>query len=99
MAKGPGVTKGYYNKPDATAEAFDKEGWLHTGDLARFDVDGYMTLVGRRKESYRCGGEQVGDADRDRGRADGASGRASGACRAGAGQADGRSGGGLCRAA
>ncbi len=59
MARGPGVTRGYYNKPDATAEAFDAEGWLHTGDLARFDADGYMTLVGRRKESYRCGGEQV----------------------------------------
>ena len=59
MAKGPGVTSGYYNKPDETAEAFDSEGWLHTGDLGRFDEEGYLTLVGRRKESYRCGGEQV----------------------------------------
>jgi fatty-acyl-CoA synthase len=59
MAKGPGVTRGYYNKPEATAEAFDGAGWLHTGDLGRFDADGYLTLVGRRKESYRCGGEQV----------------------------------------
>ena len=59
MAKGPGVTRGYYNKPEATAEAFDAQGWLHTGDLGRFDADGYLTLVGRRKESYRCGGEQV----------------------------------------
>jgi fatty-acyl-CoA synthase len=59
MARGPGVTRGYYNKPEATAEAFDSEGWLHTGDLGRFDADGYLTLVGRRKESYRCGGEQV----------------------------------------
>ena len=59
MAKGPGVTRGYYNKPEATAEAFDAEGWLRTGDLGRFDADGYLTLVGRRKESYRCGGEQV----------------------------------------
>ncbi len=59
MAKGPGVTRGYYNKPEATAEAFDADGWLHTGDLGRFDADGYLTLVGRRKESYRCGGEQV----------------------------------------
>ena len=59
MAKGPGVTRGYYNKPEATAEAFDAEGWLHTGDLGRFSAEGYLTLVGRRKESYRCGGEQV----------------------------------------
>ncbi len=59
MAKGPGVTQGYYDKPAATAEAFDAEGWLHTGDLGRIDDDGYLTLVGRVKESYRCGGEQV----------------------------------------
>ena len=59
MARGPGVTQGYFDKPDATAEAFDAEGWLHTGDLGRIDRDGYLTLVGRVKESYRCGGEQV----------------------------------------
>ena len=58
-AKGPCVTRGYYNKPEATAEAFDGEGWLRTGDLGRIDEDGYLTLVGRLKESYRCGGEQV----------------------------------------
>lgn len=59
MAMGPGVTRGYYNAPQATAEAFDSDGWLHTGDLGKFDADGYLTLVGRVKESYRCGGEQV----------------------------------------
>jgi len=59
LAKGYGVTSGYYNKPEATAEAFTSEGWLLTGDLGRIDADGYLTLVGRRKESYRCGGEQV----------------------------------------
>jgi fatty-acyl-CoA synthase len=59
MAKGPGVTRGYYNKPEATAAAFDKDGWLHTGDLGKLDADGYLSLAGRLKESYRCGGEQV----------------------------------------
>lgn len=59
MARGPGVTLGYYNKPESTAEAFDADGWLHTGDLGRLDEDGYLVLVGRVKESYRCGGEQV----------------------------------------
>ena len=59
VAKGPGVTAGYYNKPEATAAAFDRRGWLRTGDLGRFDEAGYLSLVGRSKESYRCGGEQV----------------------------------------
>lgn len=59
MARGIGVTRGYYDKPEATAAAFDAEGWLMTGDLGRIDEDGYITLVGRSKESYRCGGEQV----------------------------------------
>lgn len=59
VAKGIGVTRGYYDKPEATAEAFDAEGWLKTGDLGRIDEDGYITLLGRSKESYRCGGEQV----------------------------------------
>lgn len=58
-AKGPGVTRGYYNKPAETAAAFDVEGWFRTGDLGRIDKDDYLTLAGRLKESYRCGGEQV----------------------------------------
>jgi fatty-acyl-CoA synthase len=63
QAKGPGVTSGYYNKPDETAAAFTSDGWLHTGDLGRIDEDDYLSLVGRLKESYRCGGEQVMPSD------------------------------------
>ena len=59
QAKGPGVTHGYYNKPEETAAAFTSDGWLHTGDLGYLDEDDYLSLVGRLKESYRCGGEQV----------------------------------------
>ena len=59
LAKGPGVTQGYYNKPDATKNAFTSDGWFKTGDLGRIDSDHYLTLMGRSKESYRCGGEQV----------------------------------------
>jgi fatty-acyl-CoA synthase len=58
-ARGPGVTPGYYNKPEETAAAFDQEGWLRTGDLGWIDADDYLVLAGRLKESYRCGGEQV----------------------------------------
>jgi fatty-acyl-CoA synthase len=58
-AKGPGVSRGYYNKPAETAAAFDAEGWFRTGDLGQIDSEGYLTLAGRLKESYRCGGEQV----------------------------------------
>ena len=59
QAKGPGVTRGYYNKPQETSVAFTSDGWLHTGDLGRLDEDDYISLVGRLKESYRCGGEMV----------------------------------------
>jgi len=59
QAMGPGVMKAYYNKPDETAAAFTADGWLHTGDLGYLDAEDYLTLVGRLKESYRCGGEQV----------------------------------------
>jgi fatty-acyl-CoA synthase len=59
VMKGPCVTPGYYRKPEATAAARDSEGWFRTGDLGRIDADGYLLLVGRLKECYRCGGEQV----------------------------------------
>jgi fatty-acyl-CoA synthase len=63
VARGPGVTAGYYRNPGATAAAFTPDGWLHTGDLGTLDADEYLHLVGRTKDSYRCGGEQVVPGD------------------------------------
>lgn len=59
VVRGPSVTPGYYNKAAETAALFTPDGWMHTGDLGRLDADGYLTLTGRIKESYRCGGELV----------------------------------------
>lgn len=59
VARGPTVTSGYYRKPEETAAAFTPDGWLHSGDLGHVTADGYLTLTGRLKESYRCGGEMV----------------------------------------
>ena len=63
VARGPGVTPGYYRNPEATVAAFDADGWLRTGDLGVVDPDEYVHLVGRTKDSYRCGGEQVVPGD------------------------------------
>jgi len=56
--KGPNVVKGYWNKPEATAEAFS-EGWLHSGDVARIDDEGFVTIVDRAKDMVIRGGENV----------------------------------------
>lgn len=53
------VTKGYYNKPEETFAAIDKDGWFRTGDLGRLDEDGYIELLGRSKEQYKVSGENV----------------------------------------
>jgi fatty-acyl-CoA synthase len=55
--------KGYYNMPDKTAEAIDSEGWLHTGDLATMNADGYVNIVGRVKDMIIRGGENIYPAE------------------------------------
>jgi fatty-acyl-CoA synthase len=56
---GPLVAPGYWNLPGATAEAFDAEGWLHTGDIAREDADGFWYIVDRSKDMVVTGGFNV----------------------------------------
>ncbi len=57
--RGPNVTKGYWNRPDATAAARTPDGWFKTGDLGFVDADGYYTLNGRAKELIISGGFNV----------------------------------------
>jgi fatty-acyl-CoA synthase len=64
--RGPGVTPGYRDNPEATASAFTKDGWLKTGDVARRDGDGYYYIVDRIKDMYISGGENVYPAEVER---------------------------------
>jgi len=60
--KGPNITPGYWNRPDATADAFVDD-WLRTGDAARCDDEGYIYIVDRWKDMYISGGENVYPAE------------------------------------
>ncbi|MFE8699516.1 AMP-binding protein [Cytobacillus sp. FJAT-54145] len=57
--RGYHVMKGYYNNPDATKDAIDEDGWLHTGDLAVMDENGYCKITGRLKDMVIRGGENI----------------------------------------
>ena len=58
LIRGPNIVKGYWNKPEATAQTF-VDGWLHTGDLARIDGDGFVQICDRKKDMVNRGGENV----------------------------------------
>lgn len=58
-ARGYNIMKGYYKMPEATAQAIDKDGWLHSGDLCTVDKDGYYKVVGRIKDMIIRGGENI----------------------------------------
>ncbi len=62
IIRGPHVTPGYWNNPEATAKAI-VDGWLHTGDLAKRDTESYYTIVGRLKDMIISGGENVYPAE------------------------------------
>ena len=59
LTRGYSVMCGYWDDPERTAESLDSEGWMHTGDLATLDEDGYCNIVGRLKDMVIRGGENI----------------------------------------
>ena len=59
VIRGHNVMKGYWNRPDATAQSIDSDGWFRSGDLARVDEDGYFFIVDRKKDMIIRGGYNV----------------------------------------
>lgn len=63
VARGYNIMRGYYKMPEATAQAIDKDGWLHSGDLCTMDEEGYFKVVGRIKDMIIRGGENIYPAE------------------------------------
>lgn len=63
LVRGYALMKGYWDKPEATREAIDAEGWLHSGDMARVRPDGHLVFLGRYKDMLKVGGENVSPAE------------------------------------
>jgi len=66
VLKGPSFCSGYFGDPQATAEAVDTRGYFHTGDIARYDPEGYFYIVDRKKDMFISGGENVYPAEIER---------------------------------
>ena len=62
LLRGPNTMKGYWNRPEDTAEAL-QDGWLHTGDIAKMDEDGYLYIMDRKKDMIISGGENIYPAE------------------------------------
>jgi fatty-acyl-CoA synthase len=63
VLKGPSYSSGYFNDPQASADALDEDGFFHTGDLAKYDQEGYFYIVDRKKDMFISGGENVYPAE------------------------------------
>ncbi len=63
IARGPNVMKGYWNRPEATREVLDDDGWFRTGDVGYFDADGFLFICDRVKDMVITGGENVYPAE------------------------------------
>ena len=66
VLKGPSISSGYYGDPAAGDAAVDERGYFHTGDIARYDAEGYFYIVDRKKDMYISGGENVYPAEIER---------------------------------
>lgn len=62
-SRGPHIMKGYWNRPDATAQAIDEEGWFHTGDVGYLDEEGFLYIADRVKDMVISGGENIYPAE------------------------------------
>ncbi|MBI2913440.1 MAG: AMP-binding protein, partial [Chloroflexi bacterium] len=65
LIHGPQIMRGYWNRPEDTAETITQDGWLHTGDIAQFDEEGYVYILDRKKEMIKYKGYQVAPAEQE----------------------------------